>query len=111
MRCLSSTGARLVSVSSPVSSSAAGSCGGSVISPSAGLRIVRWLQRQVCGLHGHDSMLTFAGTKMALICVSCGHQSPGIDVGQPRVRRCSPVTPPKPIARRSLRPFKRVAAR
>lgn len=36
-----------------------------------------WLQRMICGLHGHDSMLALEGGRAFLRCTSCGHESPG----------------------------------
>ncbi len=43
---------------------------------------VKFRQR-VCGLHGHDSLLHFDNGRMSLMCSSCGHETPGWDVGRP----------------------------
>lgn len=38
----------------------------------------QWL----CGvLHGHDSLLDIQPRKLSLLCTSCGHQSPGWEIG------------------------------
>jgi hypothetical protein len=34
----------------------------------------------ICGLHGHDALLHFEHGRMSLLCVSCGHESPGWEV-------------------------------
>jgi hypothetical protein len=34
----------------------------------------------ICGLHGHDALLHFEQGRMSLLCVSCGHETPGWDV-------------------------------
>jgi hypothetical protein len=39
------------------------------------------LRQFLCGLHGHDSLLHFEKGRMSLLCASCGHQSPGWEVG------------------------------
>lgn len=51
-------------------------------------RLVLMLKQLICALHGHDRMLNFQQSRVLLVCTSCGHESPGWDVGQrrPRVR-------------------------
>jgi len=51
-------------------------------------RIVLWFKQLLCGLSGHDTMLHFEQSRVMLVCASCGHESPGWDLGQrrPRVR-------------------------
>ena len=39
------------------------------------------LRQFLCGLRGHDSLLHFEQGRMRLRCASCGHESPGWDVG------------------------------
>ena len=34
-----------------------------------------------CGLRGHDSVLHFEGKRVMMRCTSCGHDSPGWEVG------------------------------
>ena len=45
----------------------------------------------VCGLHGHDSLMHFDHGRISLLCTSCGHETPGWDVG------CE--EPPRPTVR------------
>ena len=40
-----------------------------------------------CGLRGHDSLLHFQRGRLSLMCVSCGHETPGWDVGSLPARR------------------------
>ena len=40
-----------------------------------------------CGLRGHDSLLNFERGRLSLMCVSCGHETPGWDVGSLSARR------------------------
>jgi hypothetical protein len=51
-------------------------------------RMLLWFKQLLCGLHGHDTMLHFEQSRVMLVCASCGHESPGWDLGQrrPRVR-------------------------
>jgi hypothetical protein len=49
-------------------------------------RIVESLRQSVCAMRGHDSVLHFEKNKVMLRCTSCGHDSPGWDVGQNRPR-------------------------
>jgi hypothetical protein len=35
-------------------------------------------------MHGHDNMLQFQQDRMFLKCVSCGHESPGWEITEPR---------------------------
>lgn len=43
-------------------------------------RLWRHMQQVVCGLHGHDALLHFEGTRVCLQCSSCGWESPGWDL-------------------------------
>lgn len=49
------------------------------------------LRQQICGLHGHDSLLHFDNGRMSLLCSSCGHESPGWHVNGVHA---SPAVPP-----------------
>jgi hypothetical protein len=40
------------------------------------------LRQFYCALHGHDRLLRFAGERMFLECVSCGHESPGWELNE-----------------------------
>jgi hypothetical protein len=46
-----------------------------------------------CGLTGHDAIMTFEDSRMALQCVSCGHETPGIVIDAPRRRTNAPRRP------------------
>jgi hypothetical protein len=51
-------------------------------------RFFDWVRQVFCGFRGHDMLLRFDAQRVLLVCASCGHESPGWDVGQrrPRVR-------------------------
>jgi hypothetical protein len=49
-----------------------------------GLGVVDWVRQRICGLHGHDTLLQFEQDRMFLRCVSCGHQTPGWSLDEPR---------------------------
>ena len=55
-------------------------------------RMTLTLRQQICGFHGHDSLLNFGKGRMSLLCSSCGHESPGWDVGPGAASR-TPVSP------------------
>jgi hypothetical protein len=38
------------------------------------------LRQFVCGLHGHDALKHFEQGRISLLCVSCGHETPGWDI-------------------------------
>jgi hypothetical protein len=44
-------------------------------------RVTLKFRQRMCGLHGHDSLLHFDNGRMSLLCSSCGHESPGWQVG------------------------------
>ena len=66
------------------------------------------VRQMYCGLHGHDSMLSFEQDRMFLKCTSCGHESPGWDLNEvpPTV---SEATPRQAIIRTQLVGARRVA--
>ena len=45
-----------------------------------GFGLLSWIRQASCGLRGHDEMLQFGRERMALKCVSCGHESHGWDL-------------------------------
>jgi hypothetical protein len=47
-------------------------------------RVMDWLRQAMCGLHGHETMLHFDKDRLSLRCVSCGHETPGWELNQPR---------------------------
>jgi hypothetical protein len=51
--------------------------------------MVERVRQLFCGLHGHDNLLQFEQDRMFLKCVSCGHESPGWELGD--------TPPPEPI--------------
>lgn len=46
--------------------------------------VMTWMRQTFCGLHGHDSYLQFEHDRMFLKCVSCGHESHGWELSEPR---------------------------
>jgi hypothetical protein len=58
--------------------------------PQAGLmaRMATRLGQVFCGLHGHDSVLHFEGSRVMMRCTSCGHDTPGWEISgrAPRLR-------------------------
>lgn len=66
-------------------------------------RAISRMGQMLCGLRGHDSVLHFEGKRVMMRCTSCGHDTPGWDVGDrgPRKRfdgdaRRHLLTPPSP---------------
>jgi hypothetical protein len=60
----------------------------------------------LCGLSGHDSLLHFQHGRMSLMCVLCGHETPGWDLGSAAIGRertgaSQPVQVPLVGARRA----------
>jgi hypothetical protein len=51
-------------------------------------KVATRLGQVMCGLHGHDSVLHFEGSRVMMRCTSCGYDSPGWEIsGQgPRLR-------------------------
>jgi hypothetical protein len=45
--------------------------------------VLNRLQRAVCAMHGHDSVLQYERNRMYLRCTSCGYASPGWEVTSP----------------------------
>ena len=50
-------------------------------------RASRRARQFLCGLSGHDSLLHFQHGRMSLMCVLCGHETPGWDLGTAPMRR------------------------
>jgi hypothetical protein len=44
-------------------------------------RASRRARQFLCGLSGHDSLLHFQRARISLVCVLCGHETPGWDLG------------------------------
>jgi hypothetical protein len=42
------------------------------------------MRQSWCGLHGHDALLHFEQDRMFLRCTSCGHETPGWELGEQR---------------------------
>jgi hypothetical protein len=55
-----------------------------VTEESASANVVTWMHQAFCGLHGHDRYLQFEKDRMFLKCVSCGHESHGWELNDPR---------------------------
>jgi hypothetical protein len=51
-------------------------------------RAITRVGRFLCGLKGHESVLHFEGKRVMMRCTSCGHDTPGWDIGErgPRQR-------------------------
>jgi hypothetical protein len=45
-------------------------------------RVMAWARSMLCGVRGHDTMLHFEQERIALRCVSCGHETPGWDLNE-----------------------------
>ena len=50
-------------------------------------RVTLKFRQRMCGLHGHDSLLHFDNGRISLLCSSCGHESPGWQVGSANAPR------------------------
>ena len=71
-------------------------------------RIATRIGQVVCGLHGHDAVLHFEGSRVMMRCTSCGHDTPGWEItGQgPRMRyagdaRRHAISKPRLVLRKS----------
>jgi hypothetical protein len=49
-----------------------------------GARVLDRIREGYCGLHGHDSLLSFQQDRLFLKCVSCGHETPGWSLSKTR---------------------------
>lgn len=49
-----------------------------------GLGVMDRVRQLLCGLHGHDTLLQFEQDRMFLRCVSCGKETPGWSLDEPR---------------------------
>jgi len=56
-------------------------------------RLTVKVRQRVCGLHGHDSLLHFDNGRMSLMCFSCGHETPGWEVGKRPARQQAAQAP------------------
>jgi hypothetical protein len=45
-------------------------------------RVLELLHQMFCGLGGHDALLHFEDERIALRCVSCGHETPGWELNE-----------------------------
>lgn len=45
-------------------------------------RVMESLRQTFCGFGGHDMLLHFEDERMALRCVSCGHETPGWELNE-----------------------------
>ena len=50
--------------------------------PGGFMRAMVMLRQALCGVRGHDTLLHFEGERMALRCVSCGHETPGWELNE-----------------------------
>ncbi len=56
-------------------------------------RLAVKIRQGVCALHGHDSLLHFDNGRISLMCFSCGHESPGWEVGGRAARKQTAPAP------------------
>jgi hypothetical protein len=49
-----------------------------------GVSMFERLRQIMCGLHGHDTLVQFEQDRMFLRCVSCGHETHGWELDEPR---------------------------
>ena len=47
-------------------------------------RLTTKLSQLVCGVRGHDALLNLTHERISLRCASCGHETPGWDLNEPR---------------------------
>jgi len=75
-----------------------------VARPSAGVitRAAEQLRQFVCGLHGHDALLHFEQGRMSLQCTSCGHETPGWDLGSSQTSETANTAASQPAVRLPL---------
>ena len=69
--------------------------------------VVDTLRQWMCGLHGHDALVQFERDRMFLRCMSCGHETHGWELREPRphaVREIArrPVTRPQLVEERKI---------
>jgi hypothetical protein len=57
------------------------------------------LRQMMCGLHGHDALVQFEQDRMFLRCVSCGHETHGWNLNEPRPQVSVREVPRTPLAR------------
>jgi len=50
--------------------------------PGGFMRAMVMLRQAFCGVRGHDTLLHFEDERMALRCVSCGHETPGWELNE-----------------------------
>ena len=50
--------------------------------PGGFARLMDTLRQGLCGVRGHDTLLHFEDERMALRCVSCGHETPGWELNE-----------------------------
>jgi hypothetical protein len=60
-------------------------------------RAVDALQQMICGLHGHHNLLQFGRNRVCLRCSSCGHETPGWEIGNTRPRLRFPGDPRRQV--------------
>ena len=66
------------------------------------------VRRFFCGLHGHDALLHFEDGRISLLCATCGHESPGWEMGR-RSARSERATAPQPMVHLPLVGERRMA--
>jgi hypothetical protein len=64
-----------------------------------GVSVFERLRQIMCGLHGHDALVQFEQDRMFLRCVSCGHETHGWELNEPRPHVTVREAPRAPLAR------------
>ena len=74
-----------------------------------GVSMVERLRQMMCGLHGHDTLVQFEQDRMFLRCVSCGHETPGWELNEPRPQVTVREAPRAALARPHFVTERRIA--
>ncbi len=51
------------------------------------------LQRSICAVVGHQTLLQFEHHRLSLRCVACGHETTGWTIGEPPSRSATSASP------------------
>lgn len=66
------------------------------------------VRQLLCGLSSHDALLHFEESRLSLVCVSCGHETPGWDLSRAPTQPERAATA-RPVVRLPLLGERRVA--
>jgi len=71
--------------------------------------VIDRLRQMMCGLHGHDALVQFEQDRMFLRCVSCGHETHGWELKEPRPHVTVREAHRAPLARPHFSPERKIA--